>query len=82
MADADGAIEEPAPGAEVREVHDRAIVGGAVSEDTLDWFAQDAAGHVWYMGEDTKTLENGQVKSTQGSWVAGGRAGVPHWGVL
>src|SRR5262249_25530978 len=40
-------------------------------EDTLDWYAQDKAGNVWYMGEDTKEYENGKVKSTVGSWLAG-----------
>ena len=27
--------------------------GTSLIEDTEDWFAQDAAGNVWYFGEDT-----------------------------
>src|SRR5262245_16705477 len=27
---------------------------GEVLEDTFDWYAQDKAGNVWYMGEATK----------------------------
>jgi hypothetical protein len=43
-----------------------------VSEDTLDWYAQDTSGNVWYFGEDTKELDsNGNVISTEGSWQAG-----------
>lgn len=53
-------------------VHDQAIEGGVLVEDTFDWFAQDVEGNVWYFGEDTKELdENGNVISTEGSWEAG-----------
>jgi hypothetical protein len=52
-------------------VRDIAKVDGEIVEDTDDWFAQDATGNVWYFGEDTKELENGQVVSTAGSWEAG-----------
>jgi hypothetical protein len=60
-------------------VVDQVFVRGELVEDTEDWFAQDAAGNVWYLGEDTKELENGQVVSTEGSWEAGvdnARAGI------
>ena len=60
-------------------VHDRVYIKGELVEDTLDWFAQDAAGNVWYFGEDTKELEDGVVVSTEGSWEAGvdnARAGI------
>lgn len=40
-------------------------------EDTFDWYAQDTAGNIWYLGEDTKEYENGEVKTTAGSWEAG-----------
>jgi hypothetical protein len=52
---------------------------GALVEDTTDWYAQDAAGNVWYLGEQTAEYANGQVVSTEGSWetgVAGAQAGV------
>lgn len=52
-------------------VRDRAYVGGELVEDTFDWYAQDRRGNVWYFGENTKELENGQVVSTEGSWKAG-----------
>ena len=52
-------------------VHDQSTVDGEVIEDTFDWFAQDVAGNVWYLGEDTRELDAGEVVSTAGSWEAG-----------
>lgn len=40
-------------------------------EDTLDWYAQDVDGNVWYLGEDTAEYEDGVVVNTAGSWEAG-----------
>jgi hypothetical protein len=58
-------------GIEAVVVHDVVRQGGQVTEDTLDWYAQDSAGNVWYLGEDTKEYENGKLKTTEGSWEAG-----------
>jgi len=52
-------------------VHDQVFSGGEVTEDTLDWYAQDAQRNVWYFGEQTAEYENGKVTSTEGSWVGG-----------
>lgn len=52
-------------------VHDVVSQDGEVIEDTLDWYAQDVDGNIWYMGEDTKEYEDGEVVSTEGSWEAG-----------
>src|SRR6478609_5458446 len=53
-------------------VHDRVYQDGILSEDTLDWYAQDKQGNVWYFGEDTKQIDrNGKPKSSAGSWEAG-----------
>lgn len=53
------------------EVNDRVTVDGELAEQTLDWYAQDKDGNVWYFGEDTKEYEKGEVVSTKGSWEAG-----------
>ena len=50
---------------------------GQVIEDTIDYFAQDQAGNVWYFGEDTKEYENGKVVSTEGTWYAGIDGALP-----
>lgn len=52
-------------------VHDVVTEAGDVKEDTYDWYAQDVDGNVWYLGEDTRELEHGEVLSTEGSWEAG-----------
>ena len=52
-------------------VHDVVALNGEVTEDTLDWYAQDVAGNVWYMGEISKEIEDGQLVSIEGSWTSG-----------
>ena len=52
-------------------VHDRTWRDGALVEATADWYAQDGAGNVWYLGEDTREYRGGKVVSTAGSWEAG-----------
>ena len=64
-------------------VRDRVFVDGELIEDTFDWFAQDNEGNVWYLGEDSKEIENGVVVSTEGSWEAGvdgAKPGIIMWG--
>ncbi len=58
-------------GIEARVVHDVVTEDGELVEDTYDWYAQDDQGNVWYLGEDTKEYENGEVTTTAGSWEAG-----------
>ena len=60
-----------ASGVTARVVHDRVTAGGELVEDTRDWYAQDAEGNVWYLGEDTTEYENGRPATTRGSWEAG-----------
>jgi hypothetical protein len=53
-------------------VIDRVYVDGRLAESTVDWFAQDHRGTVWYFGEATRELDRqGRVTSTEGSWRAG-----------
>jgi len=63
-------------------VHDRVYLEGELTEDTWDWYAQDLEGNVWYLGEDSREMENGQVVSTEGSWewgVDGALPGIIMW---
>jgi hypothetical protein len=52
-------------------VMSREYEDGELVEETADWYAQDAAGNVWYFGEETKEYKDGAVVSTAGSWEAG-----------
>jgi hypothetical protein len=58
-------------------VRDTVRTGGEVTEDTFDWYAQDVDGNVWYMGEDTKEYDRGEVVSTEGSWEGGVHGALP-----
>jgi hypothetical protein len=58
-------------GIEATVVHDVVSRDGEPIEDTKDWYAQDRWGNVWYLGEDTREFENGEIISTAGSWEAG-----------
>jgi hypothetical protein len=59
-------------------VHDELVQGGKVKERTDDYYAQDAAGNVWYFGEATAELDdNGNVESTEGSWQTGAGGAMP-----
>ena len=58
-------------------VRDTVSEDGAIVEDTFDWYAQDADGNVWYMGEDTAEFEDGKVKTKKGSWEAGVDGALP-----
>jgi hypothetical protein len=58
-------------------VRDTVWQNGEMVEDTFDWFAQDKHGNVWYLGEDVKDYENGEVVSTAGSWEAGVNGALP-----
>lgn len=58
-------------------VQDTEYENGELVEDTFDWFAQDAEGNVWYLGEETAEYEDGEIVSTEGSWEAGVDGGLP-----
>ena len=60
-----------ANGVTARVVRDVVTEDGAPVEVTEDWYAQDRAGNVWYLGEDTAEYEDGRVVSREGSWEAG-----------
>jgi hypothetical protein len=60
-----------ANGVTARVVHDVVTERGRPVEVTDDWYAQDRAGNVWYLGEFTKEFENGKFRSTKGSFEAG-----------
>lgn len=52
-------------------VRDTVEQDGELVEDTLDWFAQDLQGNVWYCGEATAEYEDGFPASVDGSFKAG-----------
>ena len=71
--DTDGARQRArvANGIDARVVRDTVTENGVLVEDTWDWYAQDRAGNVWYLGERTREYEGGKLVSTKGSFEAG-----------
>ena len=68
-----------ANGVEARVVRDEVTLKGVPVEITDDYYAQDATGNVWYLGEATTEYEHGRPVSTEGSFEAGvdgARAGI------
>lgn len=80
---------------EATVVRDEVSLEGDIIEITFDWYAQDTAGNVWYLGEsacewepgdyqdgDELEAECGDAGDPAGSWEAGedgARAGVIMW---
>lgn len=58
-------------------VRDTVKLDGSVIEDTVDWFAQDRSGNVWYFGENTAEYDGGLITSIAGSWKGGVNGGKP-----
>ncbi|MEJ7794395.1 MAG: hypothetical protein WKF50_02505 [Nocardioides sp.] len=66
-----------ANGVEASVVRDTVTEDGTLIEDTLDWYAQDADGNVWYLGEDTAEFEDGELTTRAGSFEAGVDGALP-----
>ncbi|HET6161563.1 MAG TPA: hypothetical protein VFE34_24695 [Dongiaceae bacterium] len=69
-------------GVNTHVVRDTAYADGLLIEDTLDYFAQDKKGNVWYFGELTYAFEyddDGKFlgTTTEGSWLADGMTAFP-----
>ena len=60
-----------ANGVVARVVRDEVTRKGVPVELTDDYYAQDAEGTVWYLGEATTEYEHGRPVSTEGSFEAG-----------
>ncbi len=74
---ATSATRKIANGVTARVVRDTVTSDGAIVEDTFDWYAQDTAGTVWYLGEDTAEFEDGKISSREGSFEAGVDGALP-----
>jgi hypothetical protein len=60
-----------ANGVEARVIRDTVTQGGQLLEVTDDWYAQDSAGNVWYLGEYVTNYKNGKLTDHSGSFEAG-----------
>ena len=60
-----------ANGIEARVIRDTVTEKGQPVEVTDDWYAQDKAGNIWYLGEYVTNYENGKVVDHSGTFEAG-----------
>lgn len=58
-------------------VRDTVSQRGKPIEKTFDWYAQDKAGNVWYMGENTREVNHGRFVKQSDSWEAGVNGAEP-----
>ena len=73
-------------GVEATVVRDVAWNEGVLVEDTFDWYAQDTAGNVWYLGELATNYEydnkgNFIGTNNDGSWEAGVDGALPGYAI-
>src|SRR5687767_14826786 len=69
--------KEIANGITARVVRDVVTEDGELIEDTMDWYAQDSAGNIWYLGEETAEFEDGKLATREGSFEAGVDGALP-----
>jgi hypothetical protein len=65
---------------EALAVEDKEFAEGKISEITLDYFAQDDDGIVYYLGEDVNEYKDGKIAGHSGAWLLGKDTKTP--GVL
>jgi hypothetical protein len=57
-------------GVECTVVESREYEDDRLAEITLDWYAEDVQGSVWYFGEDTRAFAEDGSEARAGSWEA------------
>jgi hypothetical protein len=56
---------------------DRDFVKGKIIAGSIDYYAQDDQGNVWYLGEATQHYVNGKLTDHADSWIAGKKGARP-----
>lgn len=65
----DGVVTQP--------VVDRDFVKGQIIAGSIDYYAQDDRGNVWYLGEATEHYVSGKLTDHADSWIAGKDGALP-----
>lgn len=68
---------ETVAGVDAAVVAVREWENGELVERTFDYYAQDADGNVWYMGEHVNDYEDGKLSGHGGQWLAGENGAQP-----
>jgi hypothetical protein len=73
---ATGRTKVMANGVRAAALRDAVSEEGELVEVAVEWYAQDGAGNVWYLGEDVEEYEGGRLVGTE-SWEAGAGGARP-----
>ena len=58
-------------------VLDQDFDGGQLSEQAVDYLAEDSGGNVWYVGSYTEAYEGGAFLNVEDAWLAGVNGAAP-----
>ena len=58
-------------------VLDQDFDGGQLSEQAIDYLAEDEGGNVWYVGSYTEAYEGGRFLNAEDAWLAGVNGAAP-----
>ncbi len=58
-------------------VLDQDVDAGQITQESLDYFAEDNDGSVWYLGSYTEAYEGGSFVAVRDAWLAGVKGGEP-----
>lgn len=58
-------------------VLDQDYDGGTLSEQSIDYLAEDVGGNIWYVGSYTEGYEGGQFVNAQDAWLADVNGAAP-----
>lgn len=64
-------------GVVTRPVLDQDLVKGTIIAGSIDYYAQDDQGNVWYLGEGTVHYVGGKLTDHADSWIAGKEGALP-----
>jgi hypothetical protein len=64
-------------GIQATVVTNQDYLDGELTEDNLDYFAQDRDGNVWYLGENVDNYDARALHDHAGSWLAGDDGAIP-----
>ena len=70
-------VSKTVDGVRTIAVYDLDVDAGQVTQESLDYYAEDDAANVWYLGSYTEQVEGGRYVSVQDAWLAGVDGGRP-----
>ncbi|MEO7982291.1 MAG: hypothetical protein ABI807_15530 [Sporichthyaceae bacterium] len=70
-------VSKEIDGVRTLAVLDQDVDAGQITQESLDYFAEDSDGNVWYLGSYTEEYEGGSFVAVRDAWLAGVKGGEP-----